>query len=109
MASSVPYAAPYTRSTARARPAVHMDSQPVRFLGVCLALVLVYVLAQLALASVASATLTELDRLDKAIAAGKLERDVLVAQVEDLKNPAIVEAWALRNGYVPATSIEFVP
>ena len=108
MASSLPYAAPYTRSAAQARPIVRLDGGRVRFIFFCLLVVLSYVLVQLWLAGIASATLHELHRLETKIVETEIARDTLIFQVEELKNPTNIEAWAIGKGYRPLTNVEFV-
>ena len=107
MASSVPYIAPYSRGTAQARPALRVDSPVTRFLVLCTALLLFYVVVQLSLASIASATLAELARLDGAIALAERQRDALKSEVETYKSPAYIEIKARAMGYGPLTNIEF--
>ncbi len=107
MASSVPYAAPYTRSTAPARPVVRVDGPLARFLSLLMVAVLFYVVVQLSLASVASGILQESVRLDQENALAQRERDALQAQVATYKSPAYIEMKAREKGYGPLTNIEF--
>jgi cell division protein FtsL len=109
MASSLPYAAPYSRTTAQSRPAERVNSQLALFLSAFLALVLIYTVVQLGLASIASQTLNESTNLSETIIADSIEKDTLLAQVEELKNPKSIETRARAKKYQPITNIEFLP
>jgi len=111
MASSLPYAAPYTKTVApqaRPAPAVRINGQVLRFGAVVLAIVLLYTIIQLSLASVASATLHDLVRLESEIQLAEVERDVLLSRVEELRSPAKIEQWAIANGFRQLTDVEFL-
>ena len=108
MASSLPYAAPYSRSAPQARPSLRINSRLVRLAAIAVAVLLLYTFVQLYLASIAAATLHELARLEAEIEIAAVERDALLAQVEEMKNPAHIEARARDKGYRPLASIEFI-
>lgn len=110
MASSLPYAAPYTKPVPQARPApaLRLNGQLLRFGAVALALVLLYTIIQLSLASIASATLHDLRRLESEIQATEVERDALLARVEELRSPARIEEWARKKGFRQLTDVEFL-
>ena len=107
MASSVPYAAPYTRTAAPARPALRINGPLARFVTLIVAGLLFYMLVQLSLASIASGMLQQSVDLEAANAVAQRRHDVLLAQAESYKSPAYIETKALERGYVPLTSIEF--
>ena len=109
MASSLPYAAPCTKSVPQAKRApVRVNGQLLRFAAVALALLLAYTVIQLSLASVASATLHDLVRLESEIQMAEVERDALLAHVEELRSPAKIEEWARKNGFRQLTDVEFL-
>jgi len=109
MASSLPYAAPYTKSVPQAQPAtVRVNGQLLRFAAIALVLVLGYTIIQLSLAGVASAALHDLVRLESEIQLAEVERDALLAQVEELRSPAKIEEWARKHGFRQLTDIDFV-
>lgn len=110
MASSLPYAAPYTKPAPQARPApaVRLNAQLLRFGAMVLAIVLLYTVIQLSLASIASATIHDLARLESDIQAAEVQRDALLADVEELRSPARIEEWARKNNFRQLTDVEFL-
>ena len=109
MASTLPYAAPYSRTTAQSRPVLRVNSQLALFASAFLALVLIYTVVQLGLASIASQTLNESTSLSETISVDSIEKDVLLAQAEALRNPKSIELRARAKKYQPITNIEFLP
>jgi hypothetical protein len=108
MATTIPYAAPYSRGASQTRPPARVNPGILRSTFLILVVLLLYTLAQLSLASVASGILQDLDQMNKDITVAKIERDQLLARSEELKSLSSIEGRALERGWRPITSIEFV-
>ena len=98
MASSVPYAAPYARTAAPARPPLRINAPLARFLTLLMAGALFYVLVQLTLASIASGMLQASVDLDVANAIAQRERDALDGAGRSVQIPGIHRNQGPREG-----------
>jgi hypothetical protein len=109
MATTLPYATPYTRSAPRAQEVAGPVGTLARVALACVAGALVIAMLQLWLAGQATATITANVELEGQNSILQAQYDRLLAQDEELRSPTRIETDALRLHLEPITQIEYGP
>ncbi len=111
MATTLPYAAPYARTTARAgtqaRQAPRVDASIIRYALVCTTSIVLIALAQLYLTGEATDTMNRLTALEKENSLIQAQIDEQQAQIERLRSPRRIEEDATRLGLQPFKSVYY--